>query len=81
MTIPVYQDVMFLFRFISYSGASTFVQYEEGILNPSKMTRAIRIFQKVACCIVFFLLLSMSVFELLQFGLLIWSMDRYYLFF
>lgn len=81
MEIPVYQDVMFLFQFISYTGAHTFVQYGEGISKPSKTIRAIRILQQIASCIVFILLLAMSVFEFVQFGLVIWSMDRYYWFF
>lgn len=76
MDLPVYKDVMFLFQFISYTGASTFVQYGEGKINPGKVTKTLRVLQQVACVAVFLLLLAMSVFEFVQFGLVIWSMDN-----
>lgn len=76
LDIPVYQDVMFLFRFISFTGASTFVPYGEGIRNPSVSTIFLRILQQVACLAVFLLLLAMSMFEVVQFGLVIWKMKN-----
>lgn len=66
-SIPVYQDVMFLFRFISFTGASTFVPYGEGMRNPRISTVLLRILQQVTCLAIFLLLLGMSVFEIIQF--------------
>jgi hypothetical protein len=65
--IPVYQDVMFLFRFISFTGASTFVPYGEGMRNPRISTVLVRILQQITCLAIFLLLLVMSVFEFVQF--------------
>lgn len=76
VVIPVYQDVMYLFRFISFTGASIFVPYGEGIQNPTKTTLFLRILQQVACAAVFLLLLGMSVFEIVQFILVIWKMKN-----
>lgn len=76
LEIPVYQDVMFLFRFISFTGASTFIPYGEGIRNPNKLTIFLRVIQQLACMAVFFLLLAMSIFEIVQFLLVIWKMKN-----
>ncbi len=67
---------MFLFRFISFTGASTFVPYGEGIRNPRISVILLRSLQQVACLAVFLLLLAMSVFELVQFVILIWKMKN-----
>lgn len=76
IVIPVYQDVMHLFRFMSYTGASVFVPYGEGIRHPSKSIVFLRVLQQVACAAVFLLLLAMSVFEIVQFVLVIWKMKN-----
>lgn len=76
LEIPVYQDVMFLFRFISFTGASTFVPYGEGLRNPKKSVIFLRITQQLVCLAVFLLLLAMSVFEIVQFTIVIWKMKN-----
>ncbi|EFX86186.1 hypothetical protein DAPPUDRAFT_98040 [Daphnia pulex] len=74
--IPVYQDVMFLFRFISFTGASTFVPYGEGMQNPRISTVLVRILQQITCLAIFLLLLAMSVFEFIQFVTVIVKMKN-----
>lgn len=71
--IPVFQDVMFLFQFISYTGASIFIPCGE---NPSRRMRLLHFFQQGACFIVFLLLLIMSILEIYQFINVIWNMDN-----
>lgn len=67
---------MFLFRFISFTGASTFVPYGEGIRNPRVSVIILKAIQQVVCLAVFLLLLAMSVFEFVQFAILIWKMKN-----
>lgn len=74
--IPVYQDVMFLFRFISFTGASTFVHYGEEHEHPKTIIIIIRALQQIACLFVFLLLLGMSIFEIVQFITDIWNMKN-----
>jgi hypothetical protein len=74
--IPVFQDVMYLFQFISFTGASTFMPCGERIVNLSKGWRILRTFQKGTCFAVFLMLLAMSVFEICQFAVVIWKMDN-----
>lgn len=67
---------MFLFRFISFTGASTFVPYGEGIRSPRIPTVLLRILQQVTCLAIFLLLFAMSVFEIIQFVIVIVKMKN-----
>lgn len=71
--IPAFQEVSFIFKFISYTGASIFIPCGN---NSSIKMRLLRIFQYGACALVFFLLLVMSILEIYQFIDVIWNMDN-----
>lgn len=74
--IPVYQDAMNLLRFISYTGASTFVLYGEGIQNPTKKTLILRLLQQVASMFVFLVFLVVSVLGIFQLIVVVWKMKN-----
>jgi len=73
------QDVMYLFQFISYTGASTLIIpfCSDSITSqPSKGIRALRVIQKATCLAIFLLLLGVSVFEIWQFAIIVSKMDN-----
>ena len=72
--IPVYRDVISLFKFISFTGASTFVPFREE--NEGTVAKLMRGLQRSFCFCIFLLLLSMSLFEIYQFALVVWQMKN-----
>lgn len=76
LEIPVYQDIMYLLRFISYTGGSTFVLYGEGVQNPTKKILFLRVLQQVTSVVVFFILLVSTIFGIIQLGIMIWKMKN-----
>ena len=74
------QDVLYLFQFISYSGASTLIipagSDSVETAPSSKGIRALRVMQKATCLAIFLLLLGVSVFEIWKFAIVFSKMDN-----
>jgi len=73
------QDVLYLFQFISYSGASTLIIPGSDSVETAPSTkgiRALRVMQKTTCLAIFLLLLGVSFFEIWKFAIVFSKMDN-----
>ena len=73
--LPASVELFNLFKFISYTGALTFVPYDHGTGASVYRKRILNLIQQLISVCVFLLLLFMSVFEVVQLVLALWNIN------